>query len=131
MERGVEAGDGGNVRQNRADELERAKRLRLMERSQVGERFQPPQDPVVDPHRPDELVAAVHDAVADRVDRPAPFHRLAHRVRLGAAARHRQALRRHQRVVVEHRQLQAARTGVDDENAHVTDSLQLNRVSRR
>ena len=123
MERGVEAGDGRNIGQDCVDELERAERLRLVERCEVGERVDPPKDSVVDPHRADELVAAVDDTVADRVDGSEPLHRLAHRLLLGAAARDRQVLRRHQGVVVEDRQLQAARAGVDDEDAHVTDSL--------
>ena len=131
VERGVEAGDRRDPGQHPADELQCAERLRLVERCKVAERVQSPQHAVVDPHRPDELVAAVNDAVADRVDRAALFDRLTDGVLLGAAPRRREVLRHRHGVVVEDGQLQAARTGVDDEDAHVNDSLKLGRVSRR
>ena len=121
----------GTSGQDPVDELEGAERLRLVERCEVRERVEPPEDAGVDAHRPDELVAAVDDPVPDRVDCPEPPHRLAHRLLLGAAARRGQALRRHQSVVVEDRQLQAARAGIDDEDAHLTDSLKLRLVTRR
>ncbi len=73
-----------------------------MQRSEVGERLQPPHDVVVDDDGLDELGPAVHDAVPDRVD---PLER----VEVDVV--------RHELVPVEHRELEAARSRVDDENS--------------
>src|SRR5581483_6209498 len=98
----VEARDGGDVRERLACELDSAQRLRLVQRREVGEGLQAPQDGIVDHDGVDELGAAVHDAVADCIDAPG----------LGDVVR-----RGDQLVAVEDRELEAARPGVDDQDS--------------
>jgi hypothetical protein len=64
---GVEAGDGGDLRQLRRDGVQRRQRLRLMQRGEVGELAQRRLDLGVDPTCRDEALAAVHDPVPDRI----------------------------------------------------------------
>ena len=101
MEGGVEAGHLRHLRQRASHELERTQRLRLMQRREIRERLDSPNDVVVDHHRLDELRSAVDDAKPDRVD---------------AADVAELASRPHEFVAVEHRELQAARARVDDED---------------
>ena len=48
MEGGIEAGHGGNVGQDLGHHVERRERLRLVERRQVGQRAQAPNDGRID-----------------------------------------------------------------------------------
>ena len=90
MKRGVEAGDGRQVGQYRLHRVEGGQRLGLVQRGQVGEGCQLLPDARVDPDRPGEQVAAVHDPVPDRVQVPERLDRRLDRIRVGRAARRRQ-----------------------------------------
>ena len=79
MKRGVEAAHLRDVGQEPGDHLERAKRGRLMERREVGQRVQLPEHRGIDQCRFDQLAAAVDDAVADGVDGSAPLELRAER----------------------------------------------------
>lgn len=71
VKRGVEARYRWDVGQPPGHGIEGGKGLGLVQRSEVGQLLQLVPHLVVDPHRPREASAAMHDAVADRV-RPAP-----------------------------------------------------------
>ena len=105
MKRRVEARDRGYARQLSADELERPERLRLVERREICDRLEAPQDGLVDDDGLDELRPAVNDAVADGVD---SLERVEIDVRV------------HHVVPVENRELEAARPRVDDEDARAS-----------
>jgi hypothetical protein len=68
VERGVEAGHGGHVREDRAHRVDAGDPAWLVQRRQLGQLGDPVADTAVEPHRVGELGAAVHDAVPHRVD---------------------------------------------------------------
>jgi len=70
VERGVEAGDVGHVRQRLPDAVERRERPRLVDRSERGQRPEIRDDAVVDNRCRAVEVTAVDDPMPDRVDRP-------------------------------------------------------------
>ena len=67
MEGGVEARDRGQLRELRRHRVQRRQRLRLVKRGELGQRPQLALDLGVDDHRLAEPLAAVNDAVANRV----------------------------------------------------------------
>ena len=77
VERGVEAGHRGQVGQRLAHRVDRRQRGRLVQRSQFRETSKRGDDVVVEPRRCGEAGAAVHDAVADRIDRTQRFELVA------------------------------------------------------
>ena len=128
MERSVEAGDGRHLGEQAADQLQTSQGLGLVQRGEVGERLQPAQHPGVDQHRLGELGAAMDDSVAHRVDRPAARDRLSECALIQPSGRGRDVLGEERPVAAgEHRELEAARAGVDDEDPHrrQTDQVQL------
>ena len=119
VKRGVETADLWNARQESADQFERAKRSGLMQRREVNQRVELLKRRRVDQRRTDQLAATVNDAVADGIDLASPLE-------LGAERRlvHVSGLERNDSgmeqvvVLVEQRQLEAARTGVDGQDTH-------------
>ena len=116
----VEAGDGRQLREQPGDGIERGQRLGLVQGGEIDELAQVRLDGRVDPHRARDS-ARRHARCDGRSRRPRPAASRARR-----AARHRPPLpavpgapARRVRVVlpVEQRQLEAARAGVDDQDA--------------
>ena len=119
VEGGVEARDLRHVRQRPRDGVDGRQRLRLVKRRERGQLAQRRQHLVVEPDGRAEALAAVHDAVPDRVRRLGQLgERL--RDRLGSTTDAERRARAPQLGVVgvEQRQLEAARPGVGDEDAH-------------
>jgi hypothetical protein len=93
-------------------------RPRLVERREICERREPRDDRVVEPRRGVVLGAAVDDAMPDGVERRERVERAADVGVVDAAARELQIDRSGNGVVrLEPPQLQAARAGVDDQEA--------------
>ena len=67
MKRCVEAGDRRQTRKQRADRVARGERLRLVKGRQVGQLIEGCLDARVDHHRRAKPVAAMHDAMTDRL----------------------------------------------------------------
>ena len=67
VKRGVEAGHGRQLWQLRRDRVHCGQRLRLVQRRQVDQLPQGDLDTSVDLHGRAEALAAVHDAMTDRV----------------------------------------------------------------
>ena len=108
----------GTSGQDRVHRGQRRERLRLVERGEVGERPQVRLDLVVEEDRPAVPRPAVDDPVADRPERAEAGDGLGDGRRVGRPARGRQVGRRDDVVGrVEDAQLEAARPGVDDEDA--------------
>ena len=107
----------GSPRSRRPHRGQRGERLRLVQRRQRGQLLQGAGDLVVDHRRRAEALAAVHDPVAGRVG-------VTERVERGAdVVAGRQVARAEQLVAVaEQPQLEAARAGVDDQDAHPRQS---------
>jgi hypothetical protein len=113
---GVEAGDGGKSRPQAAQGADGRHGGRVVEGGQVGERLQPAGDVVVDQHALAELGSAVYDPVAGGV-------RLRHAIEKAGkggprVVGRRKVLCREYIGAVEQSQLEAARPGVDDQDAH-------------
>ncbi len=124
VEGGVEAGDRRHVRQGRLDRLERGKRLRLVERGQIGERPESLDDLAVDAHRPRVQRPAVDDPVADRVHRPEPRDGPCNGDDVGLAAGRGQVRRLHDPIVAGRAPgASGCSTRVDDEDPHVRSAL--------
>lgn len=117
----VEAGDLWGVVEGGAHGGDPQQGLRLVQRGQVDEGREASHDVVVDQDRSRELLSAVHDAVTDSLD---PGH-VGERVGDGRgvlrAERRRQVARdEYAAVPVDDPELEAARPGVDDKDAHQT-----------
>jgi hypothetical protein len=69
MERGVETGDLRQLGRDRGDRANRIDMMRLVQRRERRQRCDRLQHARIDPHRRGEVRAAVHDAVADAVER--------------------------------------------------------------
>ncbi len=72
MKGGVEAADLRKIEKNPADQLQRAQRLGLVQRSEINQRLQSAQHRFVDQNRLDELAASVNDPVTDGIDPSGP-----------------------------------------------------------
>ena len=119
VKRGVEAAHLWDAGQEPGDQFERTKRGRLMERREVGQRVQLPKRRRVDHGRIDQLAATVHDAVADGIEAAAALELRTERRLVRMPRLERNVSRLLQVVVlVEERELEAARAGVDDQDAH-------------
>jgi hypothetical protein len=67
------AADLRQVGKDSPDQLQRAQRLRLVQRSEIDQRVQPLQHLFVDQNRRHELAAAVDDPVTDGIDASHPL----------------------------------------------------------
>ena len=120
MEGRVEAGDLRHGGKDAAHRRDAEQGLGLVERREVGERGDTVGDRVVDQHRVAELGSAVDDPVPDGLDPLHAVERSRDDRRVAGAARRVEVARGDERVVlVEHAQLDAARAGVDGEDAHL------------
>jgi hypothetical protein len=117
---GVEAGDGGQLRRERRDGIERGQALGLVQGRQLDELAQGALRVGIDPHRLAEALAPVHDAVADRVRlAQGAVERAAQLLGVHRSTGRLQRARFDRRVaLVEQRELEAAGACVDDEDAH-------------
>ena len=113
---GVEAGDRRRVGQELRDRVERRQRAWLVQWREVGERFEPAPDLVVDQHGRAKAFATVDDAVADGIDLARLTHCVGQRRRSGFAAQRRHVGRPGELVAVEHTQFEAARACIDDQD---------------
>jgi hypothetical protein len=112
VERGVEAGHRRYVGERATDRVQRRQRLRLVKRSEGDQVAQRLGDFFVDRHRLAEALAAVDDPVPDGVRAPELGER-----RIEARGVGRQVAAAEQLVSgTEQPQLEAARSGVDDQN---------------
>ncbi len=117
MERGVEAGHVRRAGRRPAGRFDRGDAPGLVERRQRRQLPQPGDHRIVDDDRPGERGTAVHDAVPDRVDRGHPRDELADG-RVVAVPVGQVVLVEDRVRGVEDRQLERARTGVDDQQRH-------------
>ena len=76
VERGIEAGHSGHMGKHLAHRLKASQRLGLVQRGEVGQRFQPADDAGVHEHGGSELGPAMDYAVAHRVDGAVAGHDL-------------------------------------------------------
>jgi hypothetical protein len=91
-----------------------------MQRGEVGQHLQPAHDLGVHEHGRGEIGPSMDDAVAHGIDRAAAGHEFLQRRLVHLASGGREDLCRQELVpLVEHRQLEAARPGIDDKYAHL------------
>ena len=121
MKRRVEAGDRGHARQGGRNRVQGRQRLRLVQRRQLGQRSQLALHLPVDQHRLAKPLATVDDAVPDGVGvaEPVVAERGPQRSWVDARLRRRKLdggdgiL-----AIAQQAQLERARAGIDDEDAH-------------
>ena len=89
-----------------------------MQGGEVAQPAQPGEDVVADPYGLDVAFAAVDDPMPDRVDGAQIAHRGGNLLGVDRRPGSGQLLSAAEPVVVEHAQLEAARTGIDHEHAH-------------
>ena len=118
VERGVEAGDRGHCGQRDTDRLDPGQCTGLVQRGQVGQRADPGHHVVVDRRGRSEPVPAVHDPVPGRADAGQPAQECPQAGVVRTAVPGGQVRRRHHLIRRgEHAQLEAARPGVDHQDA--------------
>jgi hypothetical protein len=120
VERGVEAGDGGEGRARGADRRDALQRPILMERRERSQFADAHLDVRIDPHRTGVPRASVNHAVPSCVGVREPGHRPRHRTPLHPPVGQADvaALQDGERPI-EHAQLERARARIDNEDAHV------------
>ena len=119
VEGGVEAGHRRDPGEQPADQLQAPQGLRLVQGRQVGERLEPAADSGVHQHGLGELRAAVDDAMSDRVDGAVSRDGGPERGVVDTSRRGGDGLRGQRPIgVVEDGQLEAARSGIDDQDVH-------------
>ena len=132
MERRVERRHRGQVGQQLAHGADGGDGPRVVQRRQVGDRVEVVDHLVVEPDRLAEPRATVHHPVPDRVEAgPLRASRVgqerAQRIEVTGTVPPLDGVRGDHALVVEHAQLEAARSGVDDQDAHGRSGLGVSR----